>query len=304
MALQRLGWCALLFATAMAGTLNSDRRVFPSGGGLSGTPRFSVVGTFGQAVAGSTATVTTGSRKVLSGFWQTTENTAPVFATVSDRTLEELTTLTLTLSATDGDVPAQTLTYALVSGPSGMTVTAGGVLSWTPTEAQGPGTNIVRVSVTDGVASLTNQFQVVVREVNAAPVLATVSNRTLDELTPLTLTLSATDGDVPAQTLTYALVSGPSGMTVTAGGVLSWTPTEAQGPSTSVVTVSVSDGVTTVPGSFQVVVREVNAAPVLATVSGQTVNELTALTLTLSATDADVPAQTLTYALVTGPTGM
>ncbi|MEN9734925.1 MAG: hypothetical protein RLZ45_2920, partial [Verrucomicrobiota bacterium] len=231
-------------------------------------------------------------------------NQLPVLADIADQTVEEGSTLALELSATDGDVPVQTLTYRLVSGPEGMAVTTAGRLTWIPTEAQAPSTNGVTVSVSDGVGSVNRSFTVVVREVNQLPVLSVIADQTLDEGVTLTLDLSAMDGDVPVQTLTYRLVSGPEGMAVTTAGRLTWTPTEAQAPSTNAVTVSVSDGVGSVNQSFEVVVREVNQLPVLVEIPDQTIDEGATLTLDLSVTDGDVPVQTLTYRLVSGPEGM
>ncbi|HAB17898.1 MAG TPA: hypothetical protein DCE44_15765, partial [Verrucomicrobiales bacterium] len=236
------------------------------------------------------------------------ENTFPVLAAVATQSVNELATLALNLSSTDTDVPAQSLTYALVNGPAGLTVSGLGVLNWTPSESQGPSTNIVEVSVSDnGVPPLssTNQFSVIVREVNAAPSLA-VPNVNVNELTTLTLTLNGTDSDVPAQSLIYGLVSGPPGLTVSGTGALAWTPSEAQGPSTNVVLVRVTDnGVPALSSTnqFTVVVSELNSAPTLA-VGTLTVTELATLTQTLSASDSDVPAQILTYGLVSGPTGL
>ena len=40
---------------------------------------------------------------------------------------------------TDPDDPANLLTFSLLGAPVGASITAGGVFSWTPTEAQGPG---------------------------------------------------------------------------------------------------------------------------------------------------------------------
>src|SRR5256886_2034227 len=89
--------------------------------------------------------------------------------------MAEQTTLNVSASATDADIPANSLTFALVSSPAGMTINpATGAISWTPTEAQGPSTNIVSVSVTDNgvpALSVTNTFTVTVNEVNLAPVL-------------------------------------------------------------------------------------------------------------------------------------
>src|SRR5207247_1976028 len=128
----------------------------------------------------------------------------------------ELSTLVLTNTATDTDLPVNTLTFALVNGPSGVAVNpTTGVLTWTPTESQGPSTNTITVKVTDNgtpALSATNSFTVVVNEVNSAPVLTVPPSQTINELSTLVLTNTATDTDLPANTLTFALVSGPSGV--------------------------------------------------------------------------------------------
>ncbi|MBN8246829.1 MAG: CotH kinase family protein, partial [Verrucomicrobia bacterium] len=171
-------------------------------------------------------------------------NAAPVLTPPANQSVDELATLSLQLQATDASVPAQTLVYSLVSGPAGLTVSAAGAVSWTPTEAQGPGVYPVSVRVTDnGVPAMsdTETFEVTVGEVNTAPDLANPGNRIMDELATLSLSLTATDGDLPSQALVYSLVSGPAGLTVSAAGALSWTPTEAQGPGVYPVSVRVTD---------------------------------------------------------------
>src|SRR5205814_2384308 len=118
-------------------------------------------------------------------------------------------------SSAHADLPANTLSFALVSAPTGMTINPGsGVISWTPSEVQGPSTNVVSVSVTDnGVPALsaTNNFTVTVTEVNLAPVLSVPADQTIAEQTTLKVSASATDADLPANTLTFALVSAPVG---------------------------------------------------------------------------------------------
>ncbi|MFM7213432.1 MAG: Calx-beta domain-containing protein, partial [Verrucomicrobiota bacterium] len=155
-------------------------------------------------------------------------------------------------------------TFSLTSGPTGMIVTPAGALSWTPTEAQGPSTNAITVAVTDGVTSVSRSFIVTVREVNGTPVFAAIPDQTLDEGQTLALTLSASDTDLPVQTLTFSLTSGPTGMIVTPAGALTWTPTEAQGPSTNAITVAVSDGVVSVSRPFIVTVNR-NTLPLATT---------------------------------------
>ena len=238
----------------------------------------------------------------------TAVNDAPTLTVPGNQTINELTTLAVTNTASDID--GDSLTFALVSAPTGVSInSSSGVITWTPTEAQGPSTNTIFVKVTDNGSpnlSVTNSFTITVNEVNAAPTLTVPGNQTVNELTTLTVTNIATDAD--SSTLTFALVSGPSGLSIdSASGVITWTPTEAQGPSTNTVSVSVTDNgspALSVTNSFTVTVNEANAAPILTVPANQTINELTTLTVTNTATDSDVPANTLTFALVSAPTGM
>src|SRR5206468_1110299 len=137
-------------------------------------------------------------------------------------------------------------------------------------------------------------------EVNSAPVLTVPPSQTINELITLVVTNTATDTDLPANTLTFALERKTAGEGVdSATGVLTWTPTEAQGPSTNTITVKVTDNGTpalSAINSFTVVVNEVNSAPVLTVPPNQTINELSTLVVTNTATDSDLPASTLTFA--------
>src|SRR5205823_1417981 len=126
------------------------------------------------------------------------------------------------------------------------------------------------VSVTDnGVPALsaTNSFTVTVNDVNVARGLSVPADQTIDEQTTLSVSASATDADLPANTLTFALVSAPTGMTINpASGAISWTPSEAQGPSTNVVSVSVTDNgvpALSVTNSFTVTVTVLAITPVI-----------------------------------------
>jgi hypothetical protein len=89
-----------------------------------------------------------------------------VLPIIPDQVIAELTTLVVTNTATDADIPANTLTYQLLAAPEGATISAEGIITWTPTEAEGPSTNTVTVKVTDDgspALSATNSFTVVVR---------------------------------------------------------------------------------------------------------------------------------------------
>jgi hypothetical protein len=79
--------------------------------------------------------------------------------------------------------------------------------------------------------------------VNTAPVLAAITPQTVNEGVLLTFTASAADADLPANPLTYSLIGAPTGAVInSSSGVFTWTPTEAQGPSTFTFTTRVSDG--------------------------------------------------------------
>jgi hypothetical protein len=162
----------------------------------------------------------------------------------------------------------------------------------------------VGVAVTDGTDSVTNRFTVVVREVNAAPQVATIPRQTLDEGKALALKLSATDVDLPRQPLVFQLTSGPVGLTVSPAGQVDWVAGEDFGGKTETVRFSVSDGIQTVLSEFQVAIIEVNAAPQVATIPRQTLDEGQALAITLVATDSDLPKQALVFRLVNGPVGL
>jgi hypothetical protein len=232
-------------------------------------------------------------------------NSAPVIGAIPNQTVNEGNSLTLTITATDANGATDTLTYNLVNPPAGAAINpATGVFTWTPSEAQGPSTNTITVQVTDNGApplSGTENFTVVVNEVNAMPVLAAVPNQTIDEGMTLIITNVATDVDIPANTLAFSLINPPVGASVDPNtGVFTWTLSEAQGPGSYTVRVRVTDNGSpnlSDTKSFTVTVNEVNRPPVLATIANQAVNEGSALSVAVTATDPDLPANTLTFSL-------
>jgi autotransporter-associated beta strand protein len=239
-------------------------------------------------------------------------NSAPSLTVPANQTVNELSLLSVSASASDSDIPPNTLTFSLPSAPGAMTIDPNtGAISWTPTEADGPAVYTIAVAVTDNGSpslSVTNTFTVTVNAGNNPPSVFAPADQTIDELTALNVSASATDPDIPANTLLFSLGAHPIGMTIVPGsGAISWTPSEAQGPSTNVIEVIVTDnGVPPLSATnlFTVTVREVNVAPSLTVPADQTIDELTSLNVTNTATDADLPANTLTFSLGNHPTGM
>ncbi len=78
-------------------------------------------------------------------------NTPPVLGTIGNRSVVGGNTLSFITTATDTNLPPQTLAFTLDPGaPAGAGINPStGVFGWTPTPAQMPGTNTVTVRVTD-----------------------------------------------------------------------------------------------------------------------------------------------------------
>src|SRR4029077_5904597 len=127
----------------------------------------------------------------------------------------------------DSDVPPLPLNYTLIVQPAYATnnplISASGIITWTPSESQGPSTNVFTTVVSDNgqpPLSATNIFTVVVNEVNLPPELPNQPDVTIAPLTPLVVTNTATDPDIPVNTLTYALLVGPTNAVIDANGVI------------------------------------------------------------------------------------
>ena len=200
----------------------------------------------------------------------TNVNDAPILPVQIDITVDELTLLTVTNTAADPDSAPELLIYTVTvtnlldsSEVANASISTNGVISWTPTEAQGPGTNRFTTVVSDGSLNATNSFLVVVNEINSAPVLPAQTDRSLDVWNTLVVTNTASDSDLPANTLTYELQSAPGGALIDANGLITWTPLSAQGDSTNLfTTVVVDDGLPPLSTTNTFLVW-VSAAPII-----------------------------------------
>lgn len=90
-------------------------------------------------------------------------NNAPVLPEQSRVEIEPLEPLSINNSATDADLPAQSLSYELIQAPVGASIDAAGVISWKPSFDQAAGTHVIQTRVTDnGTPALsdTNSLEV------------------------------------------------------------------------------------------------------------------------------------------------
>src|SRR5207247_2305533 len=257
-------------------------------------------------------------------------NDPPVLAAIGDKNVDEQTLLSFSASATDADLPANTLSYSLANGtgtctggtttkPTGASIDgSSGAFSWTPTEAQGPGKYCFKVVVTDnGTPALSDsrEITVTVAEVNVAPVLAAITDKNVDDRPLLSFSLSPYTTLFRSNTLSYSLANGtgtcvggtttkPSGASIdSSSGAFSWTPTEEQGAGKYCFKVVVTDNGTPALSDSReitVTVAEVNVAPVLAAITDKNVDDRPLLSFSLSPYTTLFRSNTLSYSLANG----
>ncbi|HUS33922.1 MAG TPA: CARDB domain-containing protein [Verrucomicrobiae bacterium] len=175
------------------------------------------------------------------------ENFAPIISAVAQPVIvEQGTTLSLQLTATDPN-PGDTLTWSIQSGaPQGLTITPAGLISWTPTAAQNGTLSVVNVRVTDNgspVMFANASIAIRVHAPNRAPSLLAIANRSASVLLSLLQNTTGSDPDAPGQLLTYSLDAGaPQGVRINpVTGVLTWTPHRGQANTVNTITVRVTD---------------------------------------------------------------
>jgi hypothetical protein len=248
-------------------------------------------------------------------------NTSPVLSDFTDQRIEASTIpLTLSFSVFDEESPADTLAVSASSyDPSvvaseSILVDGSGESRVITIPLKTIGSTFITLTASDGELTTTRTFLLeitpadAIPDPNRPPLLHVPSNQIINELNTLVVTNSADDPDLPTQTLAFALVSAPSGVNLDPrSGILTWTPTEAQGPGTNLITLRVFDNGSpslSATQSFLVTVREANSQPTLAPINDQTIDELALLTITNAASDSDLPVQTLTFALIAAPYGV
>ena len=230
-------------------------------------------------------------------------NTAPTIDPIPDQTITELAPFSYQTQVTDPDIPSS-LSYSLIGAPPGALIDSSGLITWTPTEEQGPGGYTFTVQVDDGTSTASTSITITVNEDNQPPSFVPFSDQLINEGQLFIFDFDANDFDLPAQTLTFSLSGAPAGATINPStGEFTWTPGEPDGPDTFDFTVNVNDGYTTVSEGFSIGVNEVNTAPEIAFIDDQFTNEEVLFSYQVTVTDPDDPPLTKTYSLIDPPSG-
>ncbi len=244
----------------------------------------------------------------------------------------ENATAVTTVTASDVDAGA-TQTYSIGGGADAALFTINGstgALSFNaapnfevPQDAGANNIYDVTVQVSDGAGGIDTQaIAVTVTAVNDNnPVItsngggATAAVNMAENNTAAT-TVTASDADLPAQTLTYSISGGVDAARFTIDsntGALSFVsapdfevPTDAGGNNVYDLSVQVTDGAMTDSQTIAVTVTAANDNAPIITSNGAgasasiDVAENTTAVATVTATDADLPAQTVVYSIVGG----
>ncbi|MBF0532952.1 MAG: tandem-95 repeat protein [Candidatus Omnitrophica bacterium] len=271
--------------TIVNASFNPDTRTFDW------TPNYGQAGTYPV-----TFTVTDGHTPVTHQITITVikKNQPPVIGTITDRTVEERSSITVSIPAADPDSYPNSLSFTSTNLPQGASLNASaGMLTWTPTEGQA-GIYPITVTASDGKDAVSGSFKITVTKFNHPPVFDPVVVPAVNPQQPVNFTISATDQD--NDPLTYYLVSTlPKNATFDLDTrQFNWTPDYAQ-YGTWPVTFQVSDGTNTVQKIINITVNKVNQPPVLDAVVDQTAYEGSEFTLILSASDPD--GDPLTYSV-------
>jgi hypothetical protein len=168
---------------------------------------------------------------------------------ISTQIVNELTLLTVTNAATNANIHATITGYTLVNPPGNMVINASGVITWTPTQAQSPNTNLITTVVTNSdvydlvnpILTSTNSFTVIVKEVNVAPVLSGISTQVVTVLHAFSITNAATEPNIHSVTGGYLLLAPPAGAAINSSGVITWTPAQNQTLTTNTISTVVTN---------------------------------------------------------------
>ena len=269
-----------------SGTLPSGVSFNSAIGVLSGTPAAGTGGTYSITFTASNGT----SPNAVQSFTLTVDQ-APTVTSTPSAVFVLGTAGSFTLTATGFPAP----TFSLTSGtlPKGVTFNAAGVLSGTP-GAGTDGTYALQFTASNGVGS--NAVQNFTLTVGQVPAITSAVKTTFTVGTAGTFTMTASGYPAPTFSETGAL---PSGVTLSAAGVLSGAPAAGTG---GVYSISVTATNAAGASTAQTFTLTVDQAPAITSAASTTFTTGTAGSFTVTATGYPAPKFTRTGTLPTGVT--
>jgi len=166
-------------------------------------------------------------------------NEPPVVTSTPDTTALEDAPYSYLIEAQDPNEDA--VTIALESGPSGLSVSASGLVEWTPAQ-EDVGSVLVEIRLEDAKGAATiHRYTLQVLNVNDPPVFTSLPPAgPLSEDIPFDHLFTAADPD-PDEALVFSRIAGPADVMVDSSGTMRWTPGQAD-VGIAEITVEVRDG--------------------------------------------------------------
>ena len=255
-------------------------------------------------------------------------NDPPVIESSSTPNIQENTTFVITVTASDVDIPAQGITYSVSGGADSALFTLdsiSGNLSFItapnyeiPNDQNLDNDYEIQITATDNGTTPSNlsvvqDMIVTVTDGNDAPTLISISNISIDEhintFGGVAIgTLTTADEDA-LDTFTYSVTGGADAIFFSIGGTgfdeltLTDDITDYETKSSYEVVVQTTDSGTgnlTYNETITILVNDLNDAPVITSTSTPSIPENTTAVLTVTYTDEDLPAQTITYSITEG----
>ena len=249
-----------------------------------------------------TITVSDGTATASTSFELTVTavNDSPVISAIANQTTDESTpTPPIAFTVSDVDTPAASLVVTGTSSNETLVPNANIALGGsgenrnvvvTPEDGQG-GTTTITLTVSDGTATASRTFNVVVSSVNDAPTISAIPALSTNE-DVATGQISFTVGDAETAPASLVVTGSSSNKTlvpdaniaVSNGGAtrtVVLTPALNQYGTTD-ITLSVSDGGSSAQATFQLTVTPVNDPPIIAAQKTLNIEENASITLTLA----------------------
>jgi hypothetical protein len=238
-------------------------------------------------------------------------NRAPTLSGFSTSySVNENSTLSFRVTGTDPDGNLSSLTHS--TKPSGSSITSSGSgntrylnFSWRPTYSQAGTYRVTFTARDSNNLTKSTTVTITVRDVNRAPTLSNPGNKTVNEGSMLTFSISASDPD--GDTISWLTTTGvPSGASITGTGnsrTFTWRPNNSQSGRYN-VKFSIRDAKgATASRTITITVNNVNRAPVFTTKpkAAYTINEAQRISFGIAASDPDGNA--LTWSTSGAPSG-
>lgn len=285
---------------------------FPWDAGMDNIYNITVQASDGELVSTQDISVTVGA----------VNDNAPVITSVNNLSIPENNTAVTMVTAADVDLPTQFLTFSIIGGADSPFFSINsftGELTFIsapdyefPTDVGMDNTYNVTIQASDGTYAATQDIYVSIMAVNDnIPIITSSGNFAIYENTTAIATVTATDADQPTQFLTYSILSGADSAFLTINsstGELAFIsardyemPSDIGFDNIYNITVQASDGMFSVTQNVAIAIFPVNDnAPVITSLNNFSIPENTNAITVITATDADRPAQPLTYSILSG----